>query len=192
MTGMDEHLIRIGHVLAPFGVNGAVKLFVIGSAEQLAGVPRLHVESSGWLRVRSLEFHSAGIVVSFVGVTGREAAQRLVGRAVHADENDLAPLPDDEFYYHELRGLPVLAPSGDRIGEVEDVMDTGHQDLLIVRHAAGSAMVPLQAPYVELRRDGDSRAASGRAVPTAIVLDAPPGLLGSDEDASGRRCGSPC
>ncbi len=175
---MSEDRIRVGHVLAPFGVSGAVKLYVIGAPQQLLDVPKFFVEGSGWLRVRSLDAHAAGMVVTFAGVSSREAAERLAGRAVFALESELAPLPEDEFYYHELRGLPVLDPSGERLGEVEDVMDTGHQDLLIVRHARGSALVPLQAPYVELRRDTPE--SGGRAPLTAVVLDAPPGLLNED------------
>lgn len=164
-----DDLIRVGRVLGPQGVAGGVKLFVIGSAEQLLDVERLFVEGAGWLRVKDVQAHGPGLVLFFGGVESREGAERLRDRAVFAAEAELPPLPDDEFYYHELRGLRVVTPNGEVIGEVKDVQDAGAQDLLVVRHANGESFVPLQAPYVQVRRGRD------------VVLDAPPGLLGDDE-----------
>jgi len=168
---MSDEKIRVGHVLAPFGVSGAVKLFVVGRPEQLLQLKRLYVADTGWLRIRVVEAQPPAVVVSFVGVEGREGAERLRGRQVFAHEDELPALPEGEYYYHELIGLPVRAPDGQAVGEVVDVMDAGSQDVLVVRHAGGQSMVPLQAPYVEVRRA------------EMIVLDAPPGLLGDDDDA---------
>lgn len=169
---MNDELLRIGHVSGTFGVSGGVKLFLLGRVDDVLDLDRVYVQEVGWLRVRSANRHGPGVVVTLVGVEDKDAAERLRGRQVFAHENELPPLPDDEFYYHELRGLTVLTPDGATIGRVEDVMDAGSQDLLVVAHAGGSSLVPLQAPYVEVRRDG------ARGPLSAIVLDAPAGLLG--------------
>ena len=58
------------------------------------------------------------------------------------------------------------------LGEVSDVLDMGHQDLLVVQHAGGEALIPLQAPYVGVQR--------GRAV--VLGEDAPDGLIGGQAD----------
>ena len=158
-------LVRVGHLIAPLGVAGALRLFVIGDVERLLGVARLWVEGAGWLRVRSLERHGPGAALHLAGVDGREAAERLRGRQVFAHEAELSPLPEGEYYYHDLIGLAVRSPAGEALGTVTDVLDTGQQDLLVVSRGGGSALVPLQAPYVEVRPH------------EAIVLDAPPGLL---------------
>lgn len=175
---LSPELIRVGHVLAPFGVQGAARLFVIGDPAQLLALPRFFVQDFGWLRAARVEPHGPGVVVAFVGVADRGQAERLRGKAVFADEAELPPLPEDEFYYHELRGLPVLDLSGRRLGEVVDVQDAGAQDLLVVRHAGGQALVPLQAPYVQLRSAEAAAAPAARRPPVAVLLDAPPGLLG--------------
>ncbi len=164
-----DDLLRVGQLTAPLGVAGALKLFVIGDVGQLLRATRLFVEGTGWLRVRALERHGPGAAVRFVGVEGREAADLLRGRAVFARGSELPALPEGEYYYHDLIGLPVRSPAGEEIGRVRDVMDAGHQDLLVVdlsvERGGVSALVPLQAPYVEVL--------SGEAV----VVDAPPGLL---------------
>ncbi|AWN23819.1 16S rRNA processing protein RimM [Deinococcus irradiatisoli] len=170
MSAPDQ-TTRVGYVLGPHGVAGAVKLYVIGSAPQLSKLKRLYIEGQGWTRLLKFEMHGPGPVLTLGGVTDRNAAEALRGRQVYAHDKELPPLPEGEYYYHELRGLKVRDAAGQVLGEVSDVIDAGHQDLLVVRSLGGTeGMIPLQAPYVEVRRG------------SAIVLteDAPMGLLGDE------------
>ncbi len=166
-----EDSTRVGYLLGPHGVAGAVKLYVLGSAAQLSKLKRFYIEGLGWTRVLKFEMHGPGPALTLGGVGDRNAAEALRGRQVYAHDKELPPLPEGEYYYHELRGLKVKGADGQVLGEVSDVMDAGHQDLLVVRSVSGAeGMVPLQAPYVEVRRGA------------AIVLteDAPAGLLGDE------------
>lgn len=167
-------LIRVGHLLGPHGIQGAVKLYVLGRPEQLRNLKRLYVEDVGWLRLSRFEQHGAGVVLSLGGVESREAAAELRGKRVYAHDQELPPLPDGEYYYHELRSLPVRRHDGQPLGEVSDVLDMGHQDLLVVQTLSGGrGLVPLQAPYVQVLR--------GRAI--VLTEDAPAGLLDAEEPA---------
>ncbi len=162
----------VGHFLGPHGVSGAIKLYVLGSAAQLSKLKRLYVEGLGWTRVTRFEMHGPGPAVSLGGVTDRTQAETLRGRQVYAHDAELPPLPEGEYYYHELRGLPLRDAGGQVLGEVVDVQDAGHQDLLVVRGEQGEGMIPLQAPYVEVRR----------GVAVVLTEDAPLGLLGDDSE----------
>ncbi|MFC4425407.1 ribosome maturation factor RimM [Deinococcus navajonensis] len=166
---------RLGHLLGPHGVQGGVKLFVLGDPAQVMKLARVYVESRGWLRVRRAEPLAPGVALHLAGVTTREAAETLRGLNVFAADSDLPAPEEGVYYYHELRGLKILDEAGAEVGEVVDVEDAGHQDLLIVRHEAGESFVPLQAPYVQVQLEGRR--------PTALILtaEAPAGLLGDDE-----------
>ncbi|WP_027459739.1 ribosome maturation factor RimM [Deinococcus murrayi] len=165
---------RLGHFLGPHGVAGGVKVYVLGDPAHLLELPRVWVEGRGWLRVRRADPLAPGVALHLAGVTTREGAEALRGANLYAADADLPPLEEGTYYYHELRGLPVYGAAGERLGEVTDVQDAGHQDLLVVTHPAGEDFVPLQAPYVEVRLG------EGGGRPQAIVLteDAPAGLLG--------------
>ena len=168
-----EHTTRLGHFLGPHGVQGGVKVYVLGDPEQLLELPRVWVEGRGWLRVRRAEAMPPGVVLHLAGVATREAVEDLRGAHVFADDADLPKLEEGSYYYHELRGLPVLSADGTRLGEVRDVMDAGHQDLLVVTHPGGEDFLPLQAPYVTVETGETGRPAS-----IALTGDAPGGLLG--------------
>jgi 16S rRNA processing protein RimM len=170
-------LTRLGHFLGPHGVGGGVKVYVLGDNAQLLRLERVWVEGRGWLRVRRADALAPGAALHLAGVTTREAAETLRGAKVYAADADLPPLEEGSYYYHELRGLPVLNADGEPLGEVADVLDAGHQDLLLVRHAGGEDFLPLQAPYVTVQ-PGES----GRPGAIHLTEDAPAGLLGADSE----------
>ena len=149
-----------------------MKLFVIGDADQLLGLKRLYLEGHGWRRVTTIQAQGPGVTVQLSGTDTREDALTLRNVNVYAHDRELPPLDDGQFYYHELRGLPVETATGERLGEVTDVLDMGHQDLLVVRHAGGEALVPLQAPYVRVRR----------GLEVTLLDSAPDGLIGGQAD----------
>jgi 16S rRNA processing protein RimM len=87
------------------------------------------------------------------------------------DSAELEEVADpDEFRDHQLIGLEVVAPDGEQIGEVTDVLHYG-QDLLVVagrgKRAGAEIMIPFVTaivPEVDL---------AGRR----LRIDPPPGLL---------------
>ncbi|GHG05073.1 ribosome maturation factor RimM [Deinococcus piscis] len=169
-----ENTTRVGHFLGPQGLKGGVKLFVLGEAEQLTGLPRVWVEGWGWLKLRRTELTYPGIALFLSGIDTREAAADLRGANVYAHDDELPALEEGSYYYHQLRGLAVHS-AGAQVGEVVDVLDMGYQDLLVVSHDYGESQVPLQAPYVVIEEEGGE--------PTRVTLteDAPAGLLGDDD-----------
>lgn len=174
MTSLPPDLTRIGQLLAPHGVKGGIKLFVIGEPGQLRRLKRVYLDGLGWRRLERMQESGPGLVLELAGVTDRSGAEALRGRGVYAADAELPPLPEGEFYYHELRGRPVLSAGGKLLGEVVDVLDLGQQDLLLVRHAGGESAIPLQAPYLVVTR-------RGRLLDLTLV-DPPAGLLDGDAE----------
>ncbi|WP_424949256.1 ribosome maturation factor RimM [Deinococcus sp.] len=167
MTVLPPDLTRVGHLMAPHGLRGAMKLFVIGDPEQLLKLRRLYLEGLGWRRVGAVQLQGPGVTVQLGGIDTREAALELRGVQVYAHDDELPTLGEGQFYYHELRGLRVQTEGGELLGEVTEVLDMGFQDVLVVRHSGGEALVPLQAPYVQVRRG------------VGVILEgAPEGLIG--------------
>lgn len=171
MNSLPPDLTRVGHLMAPQGLRGAMKLFVIGETAQLLALRRLYMEGLGWRRIASIQQQGLGVTVQLLGTDTREAALELRGLKIYAHDSELPGLEDGQYYYHELRGLKVQDVAGNVLGEVQDVLDMGFQDVLVVKYSGGSALLPLQAPYVVVKRG------------LAVVLDgAPEGLIGGQAD----------
>lgn len=168
---------RLGYLLGPHGVQGGVKLYLLGDPAQITALKRVYVQGKGWLRLRKTEPLAPGLVLHLTGVTTREAAQELRGLNVYGADSELPALEEGSYYYHDLRGLNVLDAGGQSLGTVEEVEDAGYQDLLVVQHATGQSFVPLQAPYVVIELQ------NGKPTLVRLTDDAPEGLLGEPDSA---------
>ncbi len=99
------------------------------------------------------------------GVTDRSSAEALVGSEVLADREELGEAGEGKHWFADLEGLDVVTLSGEAIGNVTGLYETGGVDVLVVRGKHGEKLVPL-APYVKV--DLAAR---------RIVVDPPEGLL---------------
>lgn len=80
-------------------------------------------------------------MVHFKGIDDRDDAA-LLGRAeIEVDKAELPELPDGEYYWHQLIGLKVIANAAGAellLGRIADMMETGANDVMVVRPIEGS------------------------------------------------------
>ena len=141
--GHDDFLL-IGTIGVPFGVKGQVRLHVVTSRpEHLRRVKTVFLGDEqvevGLGRV--VEHKPNILVLSLSGIDDRNAAEVLRGTEVFIREADAAPLDDDEYFLHDLPGLVVETTTGEQIGTVTDVLETGANDVLVVARPEGSEVL---------------------------------------------------
>ena len=77
-------------------------------------------------------------------VDDREQALVFSGGLVVVRTRDLPPLPPGEYYHHQLTGLAVRSADGALVGRVERILQTGANDVFVVRRPDGrEVLVPL-------------------------------------------------
>ncbi|MCL7457133.1 ribosome maturation factor RimM [Micromonospora echinofusca] len=121
------------------------------------------------LVVESARWHQGRMLVAFEGILDRDVAEALRGTLIGVDSGEVgAPEDPEEFHDHQLVGLAVVNPDGDRLGEVARIEHAPSSDLLVLRRPeGGTALIPFVkaiVPEVDL--------AGGR-----VVVDPPAGLL---------------
>ncbi|WP_457638368.1 ribosome maturation factor RimM [Oceanithermus sp.] len=140
--------VLIGRLGKPHALAGGLK-YRSEAPEVLFGRNRVYLDGLGWRVVERLEEVGDELVVYFAGVKSRQAAEELAGRDVYVNPESL-PEAAGGWYYFQLVGLPVLL-DGEPAGEVVDVFDAGAQDVLVVERGSRRYLIPLQAPYVEVK-----------------------------------------
>ncbi|MEU8260588.1 ribosome maturation factor RimM [Micromonospora sp. NPDC048999] len=121
------------------------------------------------LTVEFARMHQGRLLVAFEGVLDRDVAEALRGTLVGVDSAEVSPPEDpEEFHDHQLVGLAVVTPAGERLGEVARIDHAPASDLLVLRRPEGrTALIPFVkaiVPEVDI--------AGGR-----VVVDPPDGLL---------------
>ncbi|MEU7611855.1 ribosome maturation factor RimM [Micromonospora sp. NPDC049204] len=180
----------IGRIGKPHGVRGEVTVevrtdepearFAPGSvlrtepgatppAPATADEPGVPFRLPAELTIEEARFHQGRVLIAFEGILDRNTAEALRGTLLVVDSADVDP-PDDpeEFHDHQLVGLAVVTPAGERLGDVVRIDHAPSSDLLVLRRPEGrTALIPFVraiVPEVDL--------AGGR-----VIVDPPAGLL---------------
>lgn len=76
--------------------------------------------------------HGKGFVARLAGVEDRDAAAALGGVEIEVPRDCLAPAGEGEYYWSDLLGLAVTTVTGQPLGQVERMMQTGANDVMVV------------------------------------------------------------
>jgi len=77
--------------------------------------------------------HNKGIIVKVGGIDDRDDAQALVGSEIFTNESSLPELPQGDYYWRDLIGMAVVTTKGYDLGVVSDMLETGANDVLVVK-----------------------------------------------------------
>jgi 16S rRNA processing protein RimM len=137
----DAGFVAVGRVLAPFGLRGELKVQSLtdNPARFLPGA-RLHAGPEPVTVANAREAQGL-LYVTFRGVSDRTAAERFRHRILQVPESDMPALAEGEYYRFQLIGLTVVGRDGERIGTLEEVIETGANDVYRVRTADGADLL---------------------------------------------------
>jgi 16S rRNA processing protein RimM len=129
----------VAKVGAPHGVRGDLKL------QALSENPSAHLKlaQSGFFAFDQKPFgpaaaftlkpHGDQYVIHFVGCDNREDARRYTHGLLGIDKKHLPVTANNEYYWADLEGLSVVTLAGDVLGEVDHLMETGSNDVLVIK-----------------------------------------------------------
>lgn len=148
-TALADGQIRLGEISGLHGVSGWVKLISdTQPRENLFSYCPLQMYSGE--QVRQLEVvhwrkQGKTLVANLKGVSTREQARELIGAVIAVDADQLPDLDDGEFYWHQLIGMKVLSNYAEQVtdlGRVAELIETGSNDVLVVRSAEKEHLIP--------------------------------------------------
>lgn len=148
--------IELGKVVGVWGVKGWLKIYSYTRQRQDIGQYDrwllVHAGKSGNstdVEVTQCRLQGQNVVAKLKDIDDRNAAEALIGRIIYIDEHQLKPLPDGEFYWFQLVGMDVVTLSGQILGVVDSMMETGANDVFVVHGAEDGQSVERLIPYID-------------------------------------------
>ena len=95
-------------------------------------------EGWGILEIDQHKHQANGLIVHFHGYDDPEEAKKLTGIELSVNAEDLPSLEAGSFYWHELEGMEVINEEGELYGKLEQLLETGANDVLVIQPTADS------------------------------------------------------
>ena len=142
MLTPDEVLV-VGRIVSVHGVKGWVKVYsYTDPMENILDYQPWHLCDNGVWRAIKLtggRRQGKGLVAGLDGYDDRDRARReLVGREIAISRSQLPEADEGEYYWRDLIGLRVKLDDGRDLGRVHGLVETGANDVLVVRGDADS------------------------------------------------------
>ena len=149
----------IGIVVAPFGVQGELKVRLLTDIpDRFNQLDAIYLgPSHTQQRIQSVRpYKGEMVVLKLQGIDDANTAETLRNFALTIPENQLAKLPPDSYYQHDILGLQVLTLNGHALGEIVDIIETGSNDVYVIKSPTGDQnLIPAikdVVKQVDLRR----------------------------------------
>jgi len=145
----------MARVAGAFGIKGWVKLQTFTEyADSLDAFKTWYLSNPaligawGAVEVEDFAVNVKAVVAKFKGCDDRTAAENFAKREIAVPREWLDSAAEGEYYWIDLIGATVLTQLGEKIGVVASLMETGANDVLVIKPDA-PATAEILIPFID-------------------------------------------
>ena len=140
-------MVIMGRVASAFGIRGWVKIQPFSEyVDSLLEYKTWYLgqENGPWreVTVTQCEAHDKTLAAQLPDCPDRNAAEKLKGLLIAVPRSSLPEQDEGEYYWVDLIGLTVINQGGETLGTVAELLETGANDVLIVRGSGPDILIP--------------------------------------------------
>ncbi|ABR73894.1 ribosome maturation factor RimM [Actinobacillus succinogenes] len=135
---MEQQRIEVvGKLGSTYGIRGWLRIYSSTEyAESIFDYQPWFLKIKGQWQPAELEswkHHNHELIAKLKNVDDRDAAQALTNVEIGVDLSVFPKLEEGDYYWHDLIGCQVVNLQGYTMGTVSEMMETGSNDVLVVR-----------------------------------------------------------
>lgn len=126
----------IGKIVNTQGVKGDVR--VIPLTDEPTRFERLNevaVYTRNGIKTMEIEkvwYHKKFVIIKFKNIDDMTAGEKLKESIIRIPHAQGLPLEKDEYYIKDIIGIEVVTEDGEVLGHVEDILNTGANDVYVI------------------------------------------------------------
>lgn len=141
---MEERL-QVGAITATHGIRGEVKVFpTTDDVKRFKKGIALILDTGKEqieLEVENVKFFKQFVILKFKGMDSINDIEKYKGKALFVTRENAVRLQKDEYFIADLIGLSVIDEENKKIGTLNEVMETGANDVYVVQTEEGKEIL---------------------------------------------------
>ena len=137
--------LEVGQIVNTFGIKGEVKVTPFtDDINRFDDLKKVYVKTrkeSKLYKVESVRYHKNMVLLKFEGINNPEDAELLKNSFLEIDREDAIPLEEGQYFIVDLIGLDVYTDEGNFLGKVDDIYNTGANDIYVVKDELGKQIL---------------------------------------------------
>ena len=140
-----EQFLQVGVISSTHGLRGEVKVFpTTDDAARFQTLKEVILDTGKEkldLEIQSVRFFKQFVIVKFKGIDDINDIEKYKGKSLFVTRENAQPLKEDEYYIADLIGMEVYLEDGSHFGTLKDVMETGANDVYIIKTEEGKEVL---------------------------------------------------
>lgn len=137
--------LEIGQIVNTFGIKGMVKVVPFtDDIRRFDNLKQVYIESKNSKKEYQIEeakYHKNMVLIKFKGIDKLEDAENLKNYYLKIDRKDAIPLKENSYYIVDLLGLEVYTDENIFLGKLDDIFNTGSNDIYVVKDEKGKQIL---------------------------------------------------
>lgn len=133
---MQEYF-EVGQIVNTFGIKGFVKVkpFTDENSrfEELKTVYIVNKNEMKEVEIEEVNYQKQMVLLKLKGIDTLTEAEKYKGLYLKIARKDAKKLPKDTYFIADLLGLEVYTDEGTLLGKVEDIFNSGANDIYVVK-----------------------------------------------------------
>lgn len=142
----------VGKILNTHGLKGELKIKNLSDFDRFYKGSKLYIEYKNNMievYVDSVKDYDNLILVTFKGLNDINLVEKYKNSYLWIDKLNLDKLDNDEYYYYELKGLPVYNEEGKLRGSVVEVREIPQGEMLVVKNGSKNSFIPFRKEFIK-------------------------------------------
>lgn len=140
-----EERFQVGVIANTHGIGGEVKVFPTTDDEKrFKKLKEVFLDTGKeemLLHVTQARFQKNMVILKFKEFDNINQVESLRGKALFVDREHAVKLEKDEYFIADMIGMSVISDEGEALGMLEDVLQTGANDVYVIKEAGGQELL---------------------------------------------------
>ena len=142
-----DDLFQIGYITDTHGLKGEVKVFPTTDDVRRFDVleDTILVTPKGEkisLVAEKARYFKNLVILKFKDYDDINDVEKFKKSELYVTRENAIPLEEGEYYLKDLYGLKVITDEGEDLGIIDDIIETGANDVYVVKGDSGEVLIP--------------------------------------------------